>query len=98
MIFLATKFEAYKSRGEGDLLVSQDIEDVFNVLYSNSNLLLNLIQSKSDVKSYIANSIEEIQQDYNYDYLLLNMTDGDSDLIAKLSAKIQNIIDLREFN
>ena len=72
--------------------------DVFNVLYSNSNLLLNLIQSKSDVKSYIANSIEEIQQDYNYDYLLLNMTDGDSDLIAKLSAKIQNIIDLREFN
>ena len=96
--FLATKFEAYKSRGEGDLLVSQDIEDVFNVLYSNSNLLLNLIQSKSDVKSYIANSIEEIQQDYNYDYLLLNMTDGDSDLIEKLSAKIQNIIDLREFN
>mgnify|MGYP003534766356 FL=1 len=80
------------------MLVSQDIEDVFNVLYSNSNLLLNLIQSKSDVKSYIANSIEEIQQDYNYDYLLLNMTDGDSDLIAKLSAKIQNIIDLREFN
>ena len=71
---------------------------MFNVLYSNSNLLLNLIQSKSDVKSYIANSIEEIQQDYNYDYLLLNMTDGDSDLIAKLSAKIQNIIDLREFN
>ena len=80
------------------MLFIQNIEDVFNVLYSNSNLLLNLIQSKSDVKSYIANSIEEIQQDYNYDYLLLNMTDGDSDLIAKLSAKIQNIIDLREFN
>lgn len=96
--FLATKFEAYKSRGDGDLLASQDVEDIFNVLYSNADLLINLSNSNSNIKAYIAESLEEIQQDPNYYILLESLTNGDHSSIVKFNSRVDNIIQLRVNN
>lgn len=51
--FLATKFEAFKGRGQNDLLGSRDIEDILNVVDGREELSHELLQAASDVKAYL---------------------------------------------
>jgi hypothetical protein len=37
--FIATKFEAFADRGQGDLLASHDLEDIVNVIASRTQIL-----------------------------------------------------------
>jgi hypothetical protein len=37
--FLATKFEAFHTRGKGDLLLSHDFEDIINVVEGRQSIV-----------------------------------------------------------
>lgn len=45
--FLATKFEAYNNRGNGDLLESKDIEDIFIVVNGRHEIYQEIYEFKS---------------------------------------------------
>lgn len=51
--YLATKFEAHKSRGGKDLRQSHDFEDIIYILDNCPDLLENINNSNATVKSYL---------------------------------------------
>lgn len=51
--FLATKFEAFKDRGQGDYF-SHDLEDIVFVLENRSDFIRELMDAPEDVKRYLS--------------------------------------------
>ena len=52
--FVATKFEAFADRGQGDLLASHDLEDIVNVVASRAQLLVEVAQSPVALRAFLA--------------------------------------------
>lgn len=59
-LFLATKFEAFRSRGEEDYFASRDLEDIVAVVDGRPSLPDEVKQSPSDVRTYLAQAIGEL--------------------------------------
>jgi hypothetical protein len=53
-VFLATKWDAFVDRGAGDWFGSHDLEDIVTVVAGRPELLVELRESESDVRAYIA--------------------------------------------
>ncbi|MFI0459212.1 MAG: nucleotidyl transferase AbiEii/AbiGii toxin family protein [Candidatus Thiodiazotropha endolucinida] len=75
--FIATKFEAFTGRGQGDFF-SHDLEDIVFVMENRNGLLLELMDSPDELKSYFA---EQARLLLNDDFLnvlpgLLNNSDS----------------------
>lgn len=51
--YLATKFEAHKSRGGSDLRQSHDFEDIIYIIDNSSEIVDIIKESKPDVKEYL---------------------------------------------
>lgn len=51
--YLATKFEAHNGRGGNDLRLSHDFEDIIYILDNCPDILDNIINSHSTVKTYL---------------------------------------------
>jgi len=58
--FLATKFEAFKSRGKMDFLASHDFEDIVSVIDGRLELCEEIGQSDDALKEYLAISFQSI--------------------------------------
>jgi hypothetical protein len=56
--FLATKLEAFGSRGGGDFWASADIQDIVAVTDGRSELVEDMQRAPSDVRAYVAERIE----------------------------------------
>lgn len=54
--FLATKFEAFKGRGNNGLLSSRDIEDILNLIDGRVELGSEIAEAAVDVKDYLFNT------------------------------------------
>lgn len=52
-VFLATKIEAFKGRGQGDFLGSHDLEDIVTVVDGRDALLEEIQASSSDLQAYL---------------------------------------------
>lgn len=59
-VFIASKIEAFKHRGNNDYRTSHDIEDVIAVLNGNSNILESIASSDKDVKDYLKSNFSQI--------------------------------------
>ncbi|WP_185236085.1 nucleotidyl transferase AbiEii/AbiGii toxin family protein [Teredinibacter franksiae] len=64
--FLATKFEAFKGRGNGDYAASHDMEDIVFVLENRNGIIRELMDAPSELKAYFA---EQASQLFNDDFL-----------------------------
>jgi predicted nucleotidyltransferase len=51
--FLATKLEAFESRGESDYLMSRDMEDIITVLDGRSEIVSEVHQANEKLKNYL---------------------------------------------
>lgn len=51
--FLATKFEAFDGRGQGDYLMSPDMEDVIAVIDGRNEIVEEISKTDSGLKAYI---------------------------------------------
>ena len=58
--YLASKFEAYKSRGAGNLLSSHDLEDIIYIFDGTENIDEVINDSEEDVKRYLIKEIKEL--------------------------------------
>lgn len=52
--FLATKFEAFSTRGGGDPLASHDFEDIINVIYGRPGIGREVAEAGSELRDYLA--------------------------------------------
>ena len=59
-VFVATKVEAFKGRGNGDFLVSHDLEDVVTVVDGRPALIDELRGAPEELRTYIATEISSL--------------------------------------
>jgi hypothetical protein len=58
--FLATKFEAFKTRGKMDFYASHDFEDIVSVLDGRIEIVDEIKNADSALQEYLINSLREI--------------------------------------
>jgi len=58
--FIATKLEAFFSRGNGDYLMSKDMEDIMAVVDGREELMEEMNLTAPDVRGFIAASVREL--------------------------------------
>jgi hypothetical protein len=55
--FVATKLEAFRGRGQGDVTLSHDLEDVVTLVDGRPGLVNEVAAAEPDVRSFIASEI-----------------------------------------
>jgi len=75
--FIATKFEAFRGRGKGDVMASPDLEDIITILVEVSTFEEELKQADRDVQKYIYDQFKKLVSDKNYPHFLSGHLRGD---------------------
>ena len=75
--FVATKFEAFRRRGEGDVMASPDLEDIITILVEVPSPEEELKQADKDVQKYISDQFKKLVSDKNYPHFLSAHLRGD---------------------
>jgi len=68
--FLATKMEAYQSRGGGDYLASHDLEDLVAVIDGRPEIVAEVASSEPEVRGYLADVLARFLADPAFPYAL----------------------------
>lgn len=76
--FLGTKFEAFRQRGNGDLLASHDLEDILNVIAGREQLLEEIAQCSAELRHYLADRSRELLATPDFEYWLTGLIQDDS--------------------
>lgn len=64
--FIATKLEAFRSRGNGDARLSYDMEDIIAVLDGRSGIEKEIVASSPEVRSHIAAEFRQLSTDTDF--------------------------------
>ena len=76
-VFLATKLEAFASRGRGDLLSSHDLEDILNVVDGRPSIVDELQGASDALQKFVRDQLENLLSQPNLEnYLPGLLTDG----------------------
>lgn len=94
--FLATKLEAYKGRGAGDPLTSQDIEDVLILLDGRKTLIHEVTSASALLKRYFAEIFRDLLGTPSMCHAIEAASQGDAGRESRLYKTIHFIIDLGE--
>lgn len=68
--FLATKFEAFKTRGNSDVLGSHDYEDIISVIAGRVNLVEEVRDASSGLKNKIKEEFKQLLQNDQFERTL----------------------------
>ncbi len=75
--FLATKLDAFASRGRGDLLSSHDLEDILNVVDGRLSIVDELHTASDALQQFVRGQIGNLLSQSNLEnYLPGLLTDG----------------------
>ena len=69
-LFVATKLEAYRGRGNNDLLGSRDMEDILLVVDGREELVAEIQNADNDVRRYIAKQFKAMLRHADIDHFL----------------------------
>ncbi len=64
--FLATKLEAFDGRGEGDYLMSHDIEDFVAVMDGREGVVFEVTKAPEDIKTYLVRCVCNLLDDSSF--------------------------------
>lgn len=93
-VFLATKWDAFLGRGEGDLLGSHDLEDIITVVAGRPEVSAELNREKAELRQWLANKSREFLDDPQSVYALqgaLPDVRDLPDLISEIRARFERI-------
>ena len=74
--FIATKLEAYKGRGKGDVMASRDIEDILNLLDGRPELMGEIQAAPTELQHYIATEIAQLLTIRGFEYAVASQAGG----------------------
>jgi predicted nucleotidyltransferase len=69
-LFIATKLEAYRGRGGGDLIGSRDAEDILLLVDGREELVEEIAAAAPEVRIYIDEQITDLLADPNFEHFL----------------------------
>jgi predicted nucleotidyltransferase len=69
-VFVATKLEAYHTRGQADPIMSHDLEDILMVIDGRKELLDDIKNAPLEVQNYLTNEFKQLQQETFFDDLI----------------------------
>jgi len=69
-LFIATKLEAYRGRGQGDIIMSRDMEDILLVVDGREELIAEVQSAGDDIRHFIAEQFRELQKDDDFENFL----------------------------
>jgi len=64
--FLATKLEAFRGRGAGDVSASHDLEDIVTVVDGRPQIVEEVAAAAADVRGYIVSQIEALMDNPDF--------------------------------
>ena len=68
--FLATKLEAFKDRGNNDVYLSHDLEDIITVVDGREELLAEMASAPSDLRQFVATSFQAVLRHRDFSNVL----------------------------
>jgi predicted nucleotidyltransferase len=69
-LFVATKLEAYRGRGGGDLIGSRDAEDILLLVDGREELVREIAAAAPEIRTYIAEQIAALLGDPSFEHFL----------------------------
>jgi len=87
--FIATKLEAFNSRGNDDVLLSHDIEDLLNLFDGRVELVDEIKNAEYDVQSYINEEIKCLLDEADFEYAVQSGSNNDADREALLFNRLE---------
>lgn len=90
-LFVATKLEAYLGRGQNDLLMSRDTEDILLVVDGREALVTEVYRAAGDVRDFIAEQFRTLQRHDDFDHFLegnIRGPEGRVDIVRERFAAI----------
>jgi predicted nucleotidyltransferase len=69
-LFVATKLEAYLGRGQGDLLMSRDLEDILLVIDGRKEIVAEIQQADANTEKFIAEQFAALLKNPDFDHFL----------------------------
>jgi hypothetical protein len=97
-VFVATKLEAFNSRGNGDFLLSHDLEDIVTVIDGRPALADEVRRSPKELRSYLAEQMNILEQAPGFLDALAGHLPGDRASQARLPNLIHRIRELAQIS
>jgi hypothetical protein len=94
--FLATKFEAFKTRGKNDLLASHDYEDIISVIAGRINIADEVASANNELRRYLQQEFNKLTSNDQFEPTLPgHVSDGPitPQRVQTVICRIMNIID-----
>ena len=85
-LFIATKLEAFRGRGNDDLLASHDLEDILLVIDGRPEIVQEILGAGQNVSSYIAEQFEALIGHREFEHFLtgnIRGPEGRAELVEK---------------
>ena len=76
-LFVATKLEAYKGRGDNDPLGSRDIEDILTLVDGRPSLLDELRGASMPLRQYVAHELMQLLPSHSFAYAVTSAAGND---------------------
>ena len=93
-LFLATKMEAFRSRGQGDFYASHDLEDFVAVVEGREELLQELERAPADVNAYLRVATRDLLAERRFREALPGYLQADSSSQARFPILLRRLEEL----
>ena len=92
--FIASKLEAFKSRGGGDGRLSEDFEDIIYIFENRTRIWEELHQTTGEIRNYLKNTFKHLRQNpHIYEWIDAHvewgMNTATADILRELDGFIQ---------
>ncbi len=89
--FLATKLEAFEGRGNGDYLLSHDLEDLISVIDGRPEVIKEVQQSNEDLRNYLSEKFDALLDDSRFIEALPGKVPGDESSQSRIPIIIERL-------
>lgn len=96
--FLATKFEAFATRGGNDLMASHDFEDIINVLDGRPGIETEIAGAGGELAAYLAERFRDVLRHRNFDNTLPGLVVYDDLYDSRIEAVRRRIAVIAHLN
>jgi predicted nucleotidyltransferase len=95
-VFLGTKLEAFKGRGNGDYMASHDLEDIVTVIDGRQSLLDEVANSPAELREYLAAEFKQLVENRDFMDALPGQLPTDLGSQARVPGLIKKLRQLSE--
>jgi predicted nucleotidyltransferase len=91
--FVATKFEAYLGRGEGDPLGSRDIEDILTLFDGRSSIVDELVNAPPALIAYVAEQISNLIGNHSFEFAVQSAAGSNAGREELIFERLQAVVE-----